>query len=130
MNTISELDRLKRAAADAAVAMVEAGVIGGLGTGSTTWIALGILGQRVAEGLPVIGIPTSRQTEREARRLGIASTTPHSASISTVPFGPVLTARICPILECLSCGSFDDPIGSSLAVQVIDELDVHHGVAR
>ena len=47
-----------------------------------------------------------------------ASTTPHSASISTMPFGPVPTARICPILECLWCGSFDDPIGSSLAVHL------------
>jgi ribose 5-phosphate isomerase A len=75
MTTISELDRLKRAAADAAVAMVEDGMIVGLGTGSTTWIALGILGQRVAEGLRVIGIPTSRQTEREARRLGIPLST-------------------------------------------------------
>jgi ribose 5-phosphate isomerase A len=75
MTTLSELDRLKTAAAAAAVAMVEDGMIVGLGTGSTTWIALRILGQRVAEGLHVTGIPTSKQTEREARRLSIPLST-------------------------------------------------------
>ncbi len=75
MTVMPELDRLKTAAADAAVAMLEHGMIVGLGTGSTTWIALQILGQRVAEGLHVIGIPTSEQTEREARRLRIPLST-------------------------------------------------------
>jgi len=75
MTALSPRDRLKAAAADAAVAMVEDGMIVGLGTGSTTRIALGILGQRVAEGLDVIGIPTSEQTEREARRLHIPLST-------------------------------------------------------
>jgi len=75
MTKASEVDRLKAAADDAAVAMVEDGMIVGLGTGSTTSIALGILSQRVAEGLRVIGIPTSEQTEREARRLRIPLST-------------------------------------------------------
>jgi ribose 5-phosphate isomerase A len=72
---MAELDRLKAAAAHAAVAMVEDGHIVGLGTGSTTSLALGLLGQRVAEGLHVIGIPTSEETEPEARRLGIPLST-------------------------------------------------------
>lgn len=55
--------------------MVEDGMIVGLGTGSTASFALGMLGQRVAEGLRVIGIPTSEQTAREARRLGIPLST-------------------------------------------------------
>jgi ribose 5-phosphate isomerase A len=75
MTALSEVDRLKAAAAAAAVAMIEDGMIVGLGTGSTTRIALGILGQRVADGLRVIGIPTSEQTEREARRLRIPLST-------------------------------------------------------
>lgn len=75
MTTLSQRDRLKAAAADAAVAMVEDGMTVGLGTGSTTSIALGILAHRVAEGLHVVGIPTSEQTEREARRLGIPLST-------------------------------------------------------
>jgi ribose 5-phosphate isomerase A len=73
--TTSELDRLKATAADAAVAMVEDGMIVGLGTGSTASFGLGMLGQRVREGLRVIGIPTSEQTAREARRLGIPLST-------------------------------------------------------
>jgi ribose 5-phosphate isomerase A len=71
----SELDRLKAAAAAVAVAMVEDGMIVGLGTGSTTWFVLGMLGQRVTEGLRVVGIPTSEETERAARRMGIPLST-------------------------------------------------------
>lgn len=73
--TRSELDQWKAAAAQAAVAMVEGDMIVGLGTGSTASFALGMLGQRVAEGLRVIGIPTSEHTAREARRLGILLST-------------------------------------------------------
>jgi ribose 5-phosphate isomerase A len=69
------LDRFKEAAAAAAAALVEDGLIIGLGSGSTASLAVGILGRRVAEGLRIIGIPTSRQTEREARRLGIPLST-------------------------------------------------------
>ncbi len=71
----SDVDRLKAAAAHAAVDMVEDGMIVGLGSGSTASLALGMLGQRVNEGLRVVGIPTSQQTEREARRLGIPLST-------------------------------------------------------
>jgi ribose 5-phosphate isomerase A len=73
--TTSDLDRMKAAAAKAAAALVEDGLIVGLGSGSTASIAVNILGQRVAEGLRIIGIPTSKQTEREARRLGIPVST-------------------------------------------------------
>ena len=71
----SELDRFKAAAAAAAVAMVEDGMVVGLGTGSTAAFALGLLGRRVAEGLRIVGIPTSEETEREARRQGIPLST-------------------------------------------------------
>ena len=73
--TTSELDRLKAAAAKAAAELVEDSLIVGLGSGSTASIAVNILGQRVAEGLRIIGIPTSKQTERDARRLGIPLST-------------------------------------------------------
>jgi ribose 5-phosphate isomerase A len=71
----SERDRFKAAAAAAAVAMVEDGMVVGLGTGSTAAFALGFLGRRVAEGLRIVGIPTSEETEREARRQGIPLST-------------------------------------------------------
>jgi ribose 5-phosphate isomerase A len=73
--TRSELDQWKAVAAQTAIALVEDGMIVGLGTGSTASFALGMLGQRVAEGLRVIGIPTSEQTAQEARRLGIPLST-------------------------------------------------------
>src|ERR1700722_18222142 len=73
--TRAELDRWKAAAARTAIGMVEDGMIVGLGTGSTASFALGMLGQRVAEGLHIIGIPTSEQTDQEARRLGIPLST-------------------------------------------------------
>jgi len=75
MMTTSELDRLKAAAAHAAVTMVEDGMVVGLGSGSTASLAVAMLGQRVAEGLRVIGIPTSEQTGREAHGLGIPLST-------------------------------------------------------
>lgn len=75
MTTPSEVDRLKAVAANAAAALVEDGLIVGLGSGSTASLAVSMLGRRVAEGLRIIGIPTSQQTEREARRLGIPLST-------------------------------------------------------
>ena len=62
---------LKQAAAESAVALVEDGMILGLGTGSTAKLAVEVLGKRVAEGLRVIGIPTSEFTGKQARSLGI-----------------------------------------------------------
>jgi ribose 5-phosphate isomerase A len=65
----------KTAAAEAAVEMVDDGMIVGLGSGSTAAIAVGLLARRVTTGLRIIGIPTSERTAREARRLGIPLST-------------------------------------------------------
>ena len=43
----------------------------GLGTGSTADHALELLGERVAEGLAITGVPTSERTAARARELGI-----------------------------------------------------------
>ncbi len=67
-------DRLKRAAAEAAVALVEDGMVVGLGTGSTAAFALEALAARVAQGLRVAGVPTSEATAALARRLGVPLT--------------------------------------------------------
>lgn len=64
-------DALKRAAAEAAVAEVRDGMIVGLGTGSTAVFAITALGRRVAEGLRIVGIPTSERTAGQARSLKI-----------------------------------------------------------
>lgn len=61
----------KRAAAEAAVRFVEAGMVVGLGTGSTSLVMLELLAQAVAGGLPIQGVATSDQIAAEARRLGV-----------------------------------------------------------
>ncbi len=64
-------DRLKRAAAEAAVALVQPGMLIGLGTGSTANHAITLLGERYRDGLRFTGVPTSLGTARLARDCGI-----------------------------------------------------------
>lgn len=66
----SRLDRIGAQATDE----VSPGMIVGLGTGSTASAFVRALGQRVAEGLSITGIPTSVETETLARRLNIPLT--------------------------------------------------------
>lgn len=68
-------DAAKRAAAAAAVALVEDGTAIGIGTGSTAAHFIELLGERVRDGLSVRGVPTSEATARMAQDLGIALTT-------------------------------------------------------
>lgn len=49
----------------------------GLGTGSTVQFALEALAKRVHAGDDLVGVPTSKRTENECRRLGIPLTTLH-----------------------------------------------------
>lgn len=65
------MDQFKKIAADAAVKQVKDGMIIGLGTGSTAAYAVDALGKLVQNGLRITGIPTSEQTARQARTLGI-----------------------------------------------------------
>jgi len=65
------LQQFKQAAAEAAVGLVESGMIVGLGTGSTAKLAVEALAERVQDGLRIVGIPTSEYTARQARELGI-----------------------------------------------------------
>jgi ribose 5-phosphate isomerase A len=62
----------KRAAAAAAIAEVRDGMCVGLGTGSTAAHAVRLLGERVAAGLSVRVVATSRATERLAAECGVA----------------------------------------------------------
>ena len=55
-----------------AVALVQPGMLVGLGTGRAANAFIEALGRRVAEGLSVRGIPTSRASGELAARLGIA----------------------------------------------------------
>lgn len=71
MNDAGRLEALAIAAAD----LVEEGMVVGLGSGSTAEAFVRALGQRVATGLNIQGIPTSRATEALARQVGIPLTT-------------------------------------------------------
>ena len=62
---------LKRKAAERAVAAVEDRMVLGLGSGSTAALMVEALAKRVADGLKVVGIPTSEGTAALAQRLGI-----------------------------------------------------------
>lgn len=64
---------LKRQAGERAAALIASGMVVGLGTGSTAVFATRRLGELLASGVlrDVTGVPTSRATADEARRLGI-----------------------------------------------------------
>ena len=68
-------DIQKREAAEAAAAMVEDGMVVGLGTGSTAYFAIEALIRRVGEGLHILGIATSERSAAQARDGGIPLTT-------------------------------------------------------
>ena len=71
MNT----EKLKQLSAERAVEVVQSGMIVGLGTGSTISYGLLKLGEMLRNGLDIIGIPTSKQTERIASEQGIPLST-------------------------------------------------------
>ena len=61
----------KLEAAERAAALVENGMVVGLGSGTTAALAVRALGRRVAAGLDFVGVPTSEKTAALARELGI-----------------------------------------------------------
>jgi ribose 5-phosphate isomerase A len=70
----SERGGQKRAAAARAVAEIEDGMVLGLGSGTSAAFAVEAMAARIAEGLRVVGIPTSEKTAALARRLGVPLT--------------------------------------------------------
>lgn len=64
-------DLYKKQAAERAVEDVTAGMRLGIGTGSTAEFFVKALAERVAEGLDVVGVPTSERTAELASNLGI-----------------------------------------------------------
>lgn len=62
---------LKQVAGERAIEYVRDGMVVGLGTGSTAYFAIKRLGMMVSQGLDIIGIPTSVQTEEIAKESGI-----------------------------------------------------------
>ncbi len=70
----SDRDALKREAAEAAVGLVQDGMVVGLGTGSTATFAVEALARRRRQGLHFVGLPTSEHTAAQARAAGIPLT--------------------------------------------------------
>jgi ribose 5-phosphate isomerase A len=68
-------DAQKRAAAARAIEFVRPGMRLGLGSGSTAKHFVELLGERVRDGLTVIGVPTSDATRRDAERVGVPLST-------------------------------------------------------
>jgi ribose 5-phosphate isomerase A len=62
----TERDAFKRAAAEAAVELVQDGMVVGLGTGSTAAFAVEALARRHRQGLHFLGVPTSERTAAQA----------------------------------------------------------------
>ena len=67
------LVREKRAAAEAAVALVSSGSVVGLGSGSTAALAIEEIGRRIGDGTlsGIVGVPTSSAAHRLALECGI-----------------------------------------------------------
>lgn len=69
---MSESDPAKHQAAWTAAALVESGMVVGLGSGTTASLTIRLLGDRcLTEGLEFVGVPTSGATEELARSLSI-----------------------------------------------------------
>src|SRR5215216_91285 len=69
------MDQLKRQAAAKALAHVQDGMKLGLGTGSTARHFVDLLGEKVAGGMKVVGVPTSEATRAQAEACKIPLTT-------------------------------------------------------
>lgn len=68
---MSDPNVAKRAAAYAAADLVQHGMKIGLGSGSTFAFVVERLGQRVAQGLQLAGVPTSKTTAELAQKAGV-----------------------------------------------------------
>jgi ribose 5-phosphate isomerase A len=74
---VERLDRQKQEAAASAVALVESGMVVGLGAGSTAAYAIRRIADLLRQGTlrDLVGIPCSKEVEAAARQLGIPLTT-------------------------------------------------------
>lgn len=72
---MTSAEDFKRAAAERALDFVRPGMRLGLGSGSTAALFVSLLGERVAAGLDILGVPTSSATRALAERVGISLST-------------------------------------------------------
>jgi len=77
-------DAGKRAAGEAAAALVTDGMLVGLGSGTTVKFLVEALARRVREGLRIVGVPTSTETEALALANGITLADPDAVIDLTI----------------------------------------------
>lgn len=68
---MSDAAKMKKLAGETAAGHVDDGMIVGLGTGSTVYYTVMKLGESVRGGLNIVGVPTSKATEKLATEQGI-----------------------------------------------------------
>lgn len=71
MAASANIDAEKELVARQALQLVTNGMLLGLGSGSTSWRFVELLGEQVKQGLRVKGVPTSSETARRATAAGI-----------------------------------------------------------
>src|SRR5690625_2101191 len=71
---MSQADPLKQFVGEEAVNYIEAGMSVGLGPGTTMYYTVKALGERVKQGLNIVGVPTSNKTAEWAREFGVPLT--------------------------------------------------------
>lgn len=76
MKTAGGTTEQKRRAGESAAALVEDGMVVGLGTGSTAAHAIRAVGDAVADGLDAVGVPTSFDSRELAREAGVPLRSP------------------------------------------------------
>lgn len=96
METVEEIRKQKEAAAVAAAALLEDGMLVGLGSGSTAELLIAAIGRRVEDGLKITGIATSEKSAQLATGLGI----------------PLATLEDCPKLDIAIDGADEIENGS------------------
>jgi ribose 5-phosphate isomerase A len=69
------MNQYKEIAANAAVDRLESGLVVGLGSGTTSELALAAIGRRVQQGLRIVGIPTSERIAGLAQGMAIPLST-------------------------------------------------------
>jgi ribose 5-phosphate isomerase A len=125
----SDIQELKKAAALRAIEYVSDGMRVGLGTGSTATLAIHGLGERVRQGLRIVGVPTSERTALLARQLGIPLTTLEECSELdlTIDGADEVDPRTLNVIKGLGGALLREKIvalASKLEVLVVDESKI------
>lgn len=102
----SSQDSLKRAVAKKAIELVKSGMVVGLGTGSTSSMAIEELGKLISQNKlkDVVGVATSYQSRVLARQFGVKTVDLNDVNRIDIAFDGADEVSVCPCLEsCMHC---------------------------